>query len=249
MKETDMVYIENVNTGDDGVRFSLIVGLFAMALVPLCIFTVVLSMLAAVNVRSAMSDEVLSRMNATAYSLSEMYNAIDSGDYCLAEDGLLFKGDVPEAGFSIRIDEMAGVIKKSTRYDVAAFWGDEFAGGFAAGTDDEGMAGIFEPTAPAVREALKNGGHYDATELSAEGSDFYGYYVPLYLNDGSVVGMAFADMPEERIGTAFSIVMGSIIVTAIIIFMMSVFVLAVSSRRFTYRYGAAVPAVNNQLLG
>lgn len=251
----DMAYCENVNSENSensGIRISLIVELLAVALVPLCVITVMLSMMAAVNIRNAMTDEALSRLNATAYSLSDMLNAMDSGDFCLAEDGLLYKGDTLIAGDidgnAKQIDEMFGEINKSTGFEVAAFWGDELVGSSFSDDSDSVLLNAVEPSEAVCSEVLMQGRDYAATDLSVDGQDFYGYYVPLYQNDGSIVGMAFAGMHEKKIGTAFTVLMGSVVVTAVIIFMMSVFVLAISSKKFIYGYRATVSAVNNQAL-
>ena len=173
--------------------FSIKIKLLMIALLPAIILSVTLTYLAASNIQTGMQEEALHGLRGSALALREIYDTADPGEYVMDAGGNVMKGDVEVSGHY----EIPDHLKTTTEYDVTIFYGDtrvttslvdKATGNRLVGTKASDVV---------IETVLNKGEEYSDTNVVINGEDYYAYYVPIVQN-GSVVGMAFAGLPSEE---------------------------------------------------
>lgn len=94
--------------------------LLLIAVLPSAVLSIVLTYLAATNIRAGMQDETLQGLRGIAVSLQEIYAMADDGDYASDESGNIKKGELAVSENYSIVDDL----KEKTQYDVTIFYGD-----------------------------------------------------------------------------------------------------------------------------
>ena len=198
------------------VTFSIKARLLLIALVPSIILSVTLSFLAAKSIQEGMQEEALNGLRGIAFSLQEVYEFADSGEYAMDASGVVMKGALQISDNYTVVD----IIKASTDYDVTIFYGDtRVTTSLKDVNTGERLVGT-KASDKVIQTVLNEGKEYSDTQVVINGEPYYGYYVPLTQN-GTVVGMAFAGTPSESVNDFItektSAVVGFSILTLVVI--------------------------------
>lgn len=198
-------------------RFSIKARLLLMVLLPSVILSVTLTYLAALNIRGGMQEEALHGLKAIAFSLKELYAMADDGDYAMDASGNVTKGNLSVSNNYTIVDDM----KEFTGYDFTVFYGDtRVTTSLKDAATGNRLVGT-KASEVVIQTVLNNGEEYSDTNVVINNEPYYGYYVPIK-QDGKVIGMAFAGLPQQE-ANAFilqktSIIMGvSVAVLAFIL--------------------------------
>lgn len=176
------------------VTFSIKTRLLLIALVPSIILSVTLSLLAAKSIREGMQEEALKGLRGIAFSLEEVYDFADKGEYAMDSSGIVTKGALQISDSYTVVDS----VKSSTAYDVTLFYGDtRITTSLKDAATGERLVGT-TASDEVVQTVLKNGDEFYDTSIVINGESYYGYYVPIRQND-SIVGMAFAGAPSTSV--------------------------------------------------
>ena len=190
--------------------------LVGMGVIP-AILTALIMGFGAVNfITNGMETEVLNGLKGTCIAVDAGYKALSEGDYYLAADGSLMKGDM-----NISLDEtIIDSWTTGTEADVTLFYGDtRMATSLRDVNTGERIIGTKASDA-VIKEVLTNGNEYSAVDVVINGQAYYAFYMPIQNSDGSIVGMVFAGEPSAEvnsfINTRVAIVgVGSIILAVI----------------------------------
>ncbi len=174
-------------------KFSIKTKLLLMVLLPSVILSVTLTFLAAKNIRSGMQEEAIHGLKAIAFSLEEIYALADPGKYTMDNMGGVTKGNLSVSGNYAIVDEM----KTFTGYDFTIFYGDtRVATSLKDVSTGNRLVGT-KASEKVIQTVLNNGEEYSDTNVVINSLPYYGYYVPIE-QDGKVIGMAFAGLPQEE---------------------------------------------------
>lgn len=173
--------------------FSIKVKLLLIALLPSIILSLVLGILASANIKTGMQEEALHGLRGAAYSLLEIFESTDPGDYEMDASGNIRKGDLMISDNYEIVDTLNGY----TEYDFTLFYGDTRI--TTSLTDIKTGDRLVGTTASdkVVETVLKNGKEFSDTSVVINGESYYAYYVPI-TQDDEVIGMAFAGLPSQE---------------------------------------------------
>ena len=206
-------------------RHSLRMKNLAMAIVPLLVLSVLVTLVMVVSMRSAIVHEVELSLKGTATVVKAAYEQ-NSGDYVQAEGGDIWKGryDISRSGAFL------DAISESSGQDVTFFYGSVRTMTSIKTEDGRRIVGT-EAGEKVQQEVLQGGRAYFSENVDIKGVPYFGYYLPVYQPDGGEpIGMVFSGMPRTEV-LAF-IYRSLAIVVALVLAILAVSVLLI--RRYNY---------------
>lgn len=176
------------------VKLSLGWKMILMSGIPLLVMAIVLTSFSAITLKKGMQQEAADALQYLASGVRAAYNELVKGDFYLAEDGSLMKGDM---NLSERTDILDAFVEDEDA-ELTLFYGDvRKSTTLVDQTTGERIVGT---TASAeVAKTVLGGKDFESYDLTINGEHYYAYYEPLYNSDGSVVGMIFIGMPAAEI--------------------------------------------------
>lgn len=167
--------------------------LLKFSLVPVLVLGLVLTLISTRTLIRETTDEVSQSLKIAARSVYNTYSLVAPGDM-YEKDGIIYKGDVALTGDYSIVDSL----KESYGMDITLFYGDKRI--LTTITDKKGkrMSGT-SADGQISHWVLENGKDYFSGQIKIGGKSYFGYYVPIYNKDGSVVGMAFASKTRASV--------------------------------------------------
>ena len=181
---------KNKKQGKAGMRSSLVRNIIGIALLPLVIMAVILTVVGINSIRDGMQDQKLDALKSMTVALEGALDSIDQGEYSLdGED--LHKG-------SYNLTEHVEVLDKlveGTDTDVTLFFDKtRRATTLKNAKTGERIVGT-DAGEKVYNQVVKEGKAMSATDLEINEQHYYAYYSPMKSSDGKVVGMFFAGAP------------------------------------------------------
>lgn len=160
-----------------------------VALIPLLGLGLAIILIGNIQISKVVTGTIENGLRGTAVSVRDTLGYVDEGAYRVEED-VLYKGE-----FNVSEATMIGDnVKKSSDTDITIFYGDTRY--MTSVVDAQGNRVVGTKAGEAViQKVLVSGQEHFATNVDVVGQAYFGYYVPLY-EDGSIVGMVFAGMPQ-----------------------------------------------------
>lgn len=166
-----------------------------MSGIPLLVMAIVLTSFSASTLKKGMQQEAMDALQYLASGVRAAYNELVEGDFYLAEDGSLMKGDM---NLSERTDILDAFVADEDA-ELTLFYGDvRKSTTLVDQTTGERIVGT-TASAEVAQTVLNAGKDFESYDLTINGEHYYAYYEPLYNSDGSVVGMIFIGMPAAEI--------------------------------------------------
>lgn len=191
--------------------FSIKFKLLLITLLPVLALCLIITFIAAKNLRAGMQDEALHGLKGMAYSFEEIYLMVTDGEFVLEDDGTLKKGEYVITDNYQIVDD----IKATSGYDVTLFFGDtRMVTSLSDHKTGERLIGT-QASEAVIEAVLKNGEEYSDTNVVINETPYYAYYVPIKQND-EIVGMAFAGLESTEMDTFIETKVKTIIMVAII---------------------------------
>ncbi|MBU5428831.1 diguanylate cyclase [Kineothrix sp. MSJ-39] len=170
--------------------------LLKFSLVPVLVLGLVLTLISTRTLIRETTDEVSQSLKIAARSVYNTYSLVAPGDM-YEKDGIIYKGEVTLTGDYSIVDSL----KESYGMDITLFYGDKRV--LTTLTDQKGKRLSGTSADEEVSHwVLENGKDYFSGKISIGGTTYFGYYVPIYNKDGSVVGMAFASKTRASVMTS-----------------------------------------------
>ncbi len=186
--------MNNESTMTKKVKLSLGWKMVLMSGISLLIMAVALTVFSATTLRAGMQEEATDALQYLASGVRAAYDQLIEGDYYLAEDGSLMKGDM---NLSERTDILDAFVADEDA-ELTLFYGDVRKS--TTLVDQVTGERIVGTTASAeVAKTVLGGKDYASYNLTINNEQYYAYYEPLHNSDGSIIGMIFIGMPASGI--------------------------------------------------
>ncbi|MCM1124947.1 MAG: methyl-accepting chemotaxis protein [Lachnospiraceae bacterium] len=162
-----------------------------VALIPLLGLGLAVILVGNIKIGKVVTGTIENGLRSTAISVRDTLSYADQGEYRLDGD-TLYKGE-----FNISAaTEIGDNVRNASDTDITIFYGDTRY--MTSVVDGQGNRVVGTKAGDAViQKVLVGGQEHFATNVDVAGQPYFGYYVPLYEN-GSVIGMVFAGIPEAE---------------------------------------------------
>lgn len=221
-------------------RHSLRMKNLAMAIVPLLVLSVLVTLVMVVSMRSAIVHEVELSLKGTATVVKAAYEQ-NSGDYVQAESGDIWKGryDISRSGAFL------DAISESSGQDVTFFYGSVRTMTSIKTEDGRRIVGT-EAGEKVQQEVLQGGRAYFSENVDIKGVPYFGYYLPVYQPDGGEpIGMVFSGMPRTEVLAFIYRSLAIVVVLVLAILAVSVLLIRRYNYAMTHALRKAINAVHD----
>lgn len=221
-------------------RHSLRMKNLAMAIVPLLVLSVLVTLVMVVSMRSAIVHEVELSLKGTATVVKAAYEQ-NSGDYVQAEGGDIWKGryDISRSGAFL------DAISESSGQDVTFFYGSVRTMTSIKTEDGRRIVGT-EAGERVQQEVLQGGRAYFSENVDIKGVPYFGYYLPVYQPDGGEpIGMVFSGMPRTEVLAFIYRSLAIVVVLVLAILAVSVLLIRRYNYAMTHALRKAINAVHD----
>ena len=191
------------------------------SLIPLLLLGAIIITLAATLVQNAILGQVQNSLKGTAVATLAAYDQ-NAGSYLESTNGDIWKGsyDISQS------ENLVDTIKAESGMDVTFFYGDRRI--MTSALDSDGNRILGSPAGEKITDTvLKNGEDFFSSNVSINGTIYYGYYTPVYQNDdaSAPIGMVFAGTEKKPthdsimriLNTIIAIVIAAMVVCIIIV--------------------------------
>ena len=166
---------------------SLLTQLLLIALIPMLILALTLTIYASSSLIHGMQDEFLEGLRDTAIAVHAGFDSINPGeDYTMSEEGDLMKGDHDLTADETLLDSYVA----GTELELSLFYGDTRVATTMVGEDGKRILGT-KADEHVIDTVLVKGEEYHSTNLEINGDPYYAYYVPAKDHSGKIIGMFF----------------------------------------------------------
>lgn len=194
------------------IRMSLKVKLLLMAILPVLLITVFISLFARYKITEGMRQETMLGLEGMVNSIQATYDGLAEGGYSVM-DGDLMKGDYNISENMQVLDEIVA----GTEYEVTIFYGKtRMATTLVSADTGERLVGT-DASDTVVKAVLEKGEKYEDYSTLINGKNYFVVYAPVKDDAGTVVGMIFAGMPSSQAEDYISSVVKSIVFSATVI--------------------------------
>ena len=201
---------------NDSRKGKLIQNVIFMALGAVVVTAAVIAVIAALSSKSMIQRLSEEELRAANYHLvSEVTNEYD-GDW--SYDGETLKKGSDEVGSTLQkqFDEL----NQNTSIDYTLFFDKTRI--LTTLTDSKGERIVGTDASPVVIDTVLNkGDYYYTTDITIEGKNYYGYYLPLKNDDGSIIGMIFTGRDATGVGREIMSIVTKIVIIAVIMIIIS----------------------------
>ena len=221
-------------------RHSLRMKNLAMAIAPLLVLSVLVTLVMVVSMRSAIVHEVELSLKGTATVVKAAYEQ-NSGDYVQAEGGDIWKGryDISRSGAFL------DAISESSGQDVTFFYGSVRTMTSIKTEDGRRIVGT-EAGEKVQQEVLQGGRAYFSENVDIKGVPYFGYYLPVYQPDGGEpIGMVFSGMPRTEVLAFIYRSVAIVVVLVLVILAVSVLLIRRYNYAMTHALRKAINAVHD----
>ena len=212
----------------------------AMAIGPLLVLSVLVTLVMVFSMRSAIVHEVELSLRGTATVVKAAYEQ-NSGDYVQAESGDIWKGryDISRSGAFL------DAISESSGQDVTFFYGSVRTMTSIKTEDGRRIVGT-EAGEKVQQEVLQGGREYFSENVDIKGVPYFGYYLPVYQPDGGEpIGMVFSGMPRTEVLAFIYRSVAIVVVLVLVILAVSVLLIRRYNYAMTHALRKAINAVHD----
>ena len=191
------------------------------SLIPLLLLGGIIITLAATLVQNAILGQVQNSLKGTAVATLAAYDQ-NAGSYLESTNGDIWKGsyDISQS------ENLVDTIKAESGMDVTFFYGDRRI--MTSALDSNGNRILGSPAGEKITDTvLKKGEDFFSSNVSIDGTIYYGYYTPVYQKDdtSAPIGMVFAGAEKKPtynsimriLNTIIAIVIAAMIICIIIV--------------------------------
>lgn len=185
---------ENVGTQKKHGGFSLLKRLVTMSIGPALVMALVLAIFSASTLKKGMQEEAIKGLRGVAVAARTAYDSLDGADFTTDESGIIHKGAVQITDNYDIVDQ----VRADSDYDVTLFVGDTRA---ATSILDKATGDRLVGTKASdnvIDTVLNKGEEYHSLDLKINDIPYYVYYVPIFAEDGSTMGMSFAGIQSAE---------------------------------------------------
>ncbi len=167
-------------------KMSIVVKLIGMSVLPVLVLGIVLSIYGQKALQSNLKKEVNNGLKSIAIAIDGSYDAAGEGDFIMLESGNIIKGMTAVSGNYDLYDK----IKKDSQTDAALYYNDQLV---VTSLKDKKGNHLKELALPdeVKTKVLKKGENYFSENVDIGGAKYFGYYMPVQKEDGSIGSIIF----------------------------------------------------------
>ena len=194
-----------------------------VALGPLAVLGIIIVLLSNARINTVVTNSILTGLKSAAVAVRDTLTYVDEGDYGFDRNNKFCKGE-----FNIsKSPELVDNIKEASDIDITIFYGNIRYMTSLLDSSDNRMIGT-RAGDEVVKEVIENGNEYFSRNVDVYGEKYFGYYIPLYNNEGTPVGMVFAGIPQAdakaQIQSILLVMVGIVFATAVLAAIFLVFI-------------------------
>lgn len=203
------------STSQMGFRFSLVMKIASIAICPIVVLGVVLSIVCGRAIAGGMEQEVLSGLDSLVQTLEGAMDALDEGDYFVDGDAL-FKGKYNVTEHQDKLDEFV----EGYDTEITLIYGKTR---MATTLRDANGRMVGTEISQAVYDTVvEQGKKFSSNNVVIKEEQYYVVYHPMKNTNGEVVGCLFAGRPATQVNSYITSKMMHVIITSIVIAAISV---------------------------
>lgn len=220
------------------MKMRLKLKILALVLVPIFVLGAITAVTNSKSVEESMRQEIKNQLKAATVGGLQAYEYANTSDYEKTSDGKVMKGETLSISDDFTIVDN---LKENAGVDATFFYGDERI--VTTVEDNKGERIIGSKASEKVTQiVLGEGKDYFDPNITINGSEYYGYYEPVFQpSTGEVIGMFFAGRSVTDVNAFLSSIIWKsiLIISAVVIFFTIISYLVIQSivkalRRSTY---------------
>lgn len=173
--------------------------LIGMSVVPVIILGIVLTLYGQSTLKKSLKTEIHEGLKSVALAVQGAYDAAGSGDFTMLESGNVIKGMFLVNGNYSLVDKLSA----ESGIDVSVYYGNNVI--VTSLKDEDGNRLMHDTVNESVETAvLKEGTEYFMEDIELGSEHFYGYYMPIVNEDGSIGGMIFTGKKSAEVNDAIA---------------------------------------------
>lgn len=210
-----------------GLRLTLPMQIVGIAIIPVMILAVILSLVGVTSIRQGMQEEIIEKLHSVTTSMSGAMSALDSENYRLDEQGNLWKGNYNLTEHEEILDSMV----EDTDTDITFFY-DKTRRATTLKDKDTGERILGTDASDSVyKQVVQEGKVLTSYDLVINEEAYYAYYAPMKNSDGTIVGMYFAGTPQASLDKFIARKSSVLVISAVIIGIIAFVCIIISVRR------------------
>lgn len=175
-------------------KVSIVVKLIGMSVLPVLLLGIILSIYGVHSLQEKLKSQINSGLESVTITIAESYDAAGEGDFIQLESGNVIKGMTVVSGKYDLYDS----IKKNSQTDAALFFGDKLVVTSLTDENDDHLTEL-SISDKVKKQVLEDGNTYFSQNIDINGERYFGYYMPIENEDGSIAGMIFAGKDAKSI--------------------------------------------------
>lgn len=175
-------------------KVSIVVKLIGMSVLPVLLLGIILSIYGVHSLQEKLKSQINSGLESVTITIAGSYDAAGEGDFIQLESGNIIKGMTVVSGKYDLYDS----IKKNSQTDAALFFGDKLVVTSLTDENDDHLTEL-SISDKVKKQVLEDGNTYFSQNIDINGERYFGYYMPIENEDGSIAGMIFAGKDAKSI--------------------------------------------------
>lgn len=197
-KRMNWGYMMETEKKKSKVKIGIIMKLIGMSVLPVILLGIILTLYGQANLRKGLKDQIYEGLKSVALAVQGAYDAAGNGDFIMLESGNVIKGTFVVSGNYSLVDKLS----KDSGIDVSLYYGSRTV----VTSLMDGEERLMEES---VREevektVLNQGNDYFSEDIELAGEHYYGYYMPVSSEDGSILGMIFTGKKSDEVNAALT---------------------------------------------
>lgn len=223
------------------MRLTLVARIIAIALGPLLIMAIVLSVVGVYSIKTGMQEEVMESLISSVAHLEGTVNALDDGAFSLDGSDNLLKGDYNLTEHTDMLDSLV----EGTDIDVTLFF-DKTRRATTLKDHNTQQRMLGTDAADSIYDAVvQKGETVSVYDLVINEEAYYAYYKPMKGSDGRIVGMYFAGVPATAMNKYINSKAVVLVVCALGIVMIAILSIAFFANHIRKAIGEANDAISH----
>lgn len=175
-------------------RIGIVVKLIGMSALPLIVLGAVLTVYGQASMKKSLKSEIYDGLKSAAIAVEGAYDAAGEGDFTMLQSGNIIKGTFVVNNNYNLVDKLGN----NAGIQAALFYGDAVV--VSSFTDENGIRDLeLKADEAACERVLEKGEEYFSENITIGGKEYYGYYMPVKNEDGSVAGMILTGKESAKV--------------------------------------------------
>lgn len=167
-------------------KIGIVYKLIGMSVLPVMVLGIILTAYGEQALKKSMKSEINNGLKSAAVAIEGAYDAAGTGDFTLLESGNVIKGTFLVNNNYNLVDNL----RDNSEMEAGVFYGDTQI--VTSLTDDKGERLADVTVSDEVRtKVLSEGTEYFSENVQLGNNTYFGYYMPIRNEDGTVAGMIF----------------------------------------------------------